>query len=66
LTVWRAKKTSELASLKKQLKKIWTKIGRRHQHTNDRLIEHYILKLEDELKLKEAKIIWRWEKRKPH
>jgi len=64
LSVWGAKKTAELASLKKQLKKIWTKIGRRLQHTNDRLIELNILKLEDELKLKEVKLIWRWEKKR--
>ncbi len=60
LTVWGAKKSSTLTELKKQIKKIWTKIGRRNQHTNERLIEHNILKLEDELKLKEVKIIWRW------
>jgi len=64
LAVWGAKRTGELMALKKQLKKVWSKIGQRNQHTNDRLIEHYILKLEDELKLREVKIIWRWEKKK--
>ncbi len=46
------------------IKKSWVKIGKRKQHTNERLIEHRILKLEDELKIAEAKIIWRWDKKK--
>jgi len=64
ITVWGAKKTNELNSLKKQLKKVWTKIGRRQQHTNERLIEQNILRFEDELKISEIKIIWRWNKNK--
>jgi len=64
LSVWGAKRTSELTSLKKQLKKTWTKIGQRYQHTNERLIEHNILRFEDELKINEIKLIWRWEKNK--
>jgi hypothetical protein len=57
-------KTSELQNLKKQLKKTWSKIGQRKQHTNSRLIEHNILKLDDELRINESKVIWRWEMRK--
>ena len=53
-----------MASLKKAVKKAWTKIGKHKQHTNERLVEHRILKLEDELKIAEAKIIWRWNKKK--
>jgi hypothetical protein len=64
LSVWGAKKTGTLNELKKQIKKIWSKIGQRKQHTNNRLMEHKILKLEDELKIAEVKIIWRWIKNK--
>ncbi len=64
LTVWGAKKTSKLNELKKALKKIWTKIGPRHQRTNSRLKDLQILKLEDELKIMEIKYIWRWVKSK--
>jgi len=64
LIVWGAKKTQSLAELKTQIKKIWTKIGIRKQHTNERLVNHEILKLEDELKIAEIKTIWRWEKNK--
>jgi len=64
LAVWGAKKTAALTELKRLIKKTWTKIGKRKQHTHERLIEHKILKLEDELKIAEAKIIWRWNKKK--
>ena len=64
LPVWGAKKTATLTELKSQIKKIWSKIGQRRMHTNERLIEHKILKLEDELKISEIKIIWSWEKKK--
>ena len=55
-----AKKSGALTDLKKTIKRIWSKIGIRRQHTNTRLIEHKILKLEDELKISEIKMIWRW------
>jgi len=64
LSVWGAKKSQSLTELKKAVKKSWTKIGQRRQHTNERLREHKILKLEDELRISEVKIIWRWEKKK--
>ncbi len=40
------------------------KIGQRRQHTNNRLMENKILKLEDEIKISEVKLIWRWLKNK--
>lgn len=33
-------------------------------HTNKRLTQYGILKLTDEIKLQEAKIIWKWDKKK--
>jgi len=64
LSVWGAKKSSHMTDLKKTLKKVWTKIGQRNQHTNERLKDLQILKMEDELKLAETKILYRWEKKK--
>jgi len=46
------------------LKRIWTKIGPRFQHTNERLLNTNILKFDDEIKLQEVKLIWRWDKNK--
>jgi len=62
LSIWGGKKTSDLTELKKLQKKIWTKIGIRKQHTNERLIKHNLLKLEDEIRIGEVKTIYRWEK----
>ncbi len=53
-----------MTELNKLVKKIWTKIGNRNIHTNDRLRDLKILKLEDELQVAESKIIWRWIKNK--
>jgi len=64
LPIWGAKKTAELTELKKATKRVWSKIGMRRQHTNSRLIEHKILKIEDDLKLSELKVTWRWLKHK--
>jgi len=64
LPVWGAKKTQELAELTKTLKRVWRKIGPRMIHTNERLKEFKILKLEDEIKLAEMKIVYRWEKKR--
>ena len=66
LSVWGAKKSTAHTELKKQLKRAWKKIGPRTQHTNSRLCKNKILKYEDELKLAEMIIVWRWEKRKSH
>ncbi len=63
LPVWGAKKSTELTELKKLQKKVWTKIGLRRMHTNQRLSKFRILKFEDELRLSEMKIIYRWEKK---
>ena len=59
LVVWGAKKTAILTELKTQIKKVWSKIGERKIHTNERLITNEILRLDDELKIAEIKIIWR-------
>ena len=64
ILVWGGKPSGNLTDLKKLIKRIWTKIGTRRQHTNTRLIEHGILKLEDELAMSEIKTVWRWEKNK--
>jgi hypothetical protein len=64
LTVWGAKRSQTHNDLKKQMKRIWKKIGSRQEHTNTILKKHKILKYDDELKLSEIKIIWRWEKKK--
>jgi hypothetical protein len=64
LLVWGAKKTNAHTELRKQIKRIWRKIGKRNQHTNERLMENKILKLDDELRTAEMKMIWRWEKKK--
>ena len=64
IPVWGAKKTQAHTDLKKLVKRIWTKIGQRRQHTNERLMHNKILKFVDEIKLAEMKIIWRWEKNK--
>ena len=64
ISTWGAKKSNSLTELKKLVKKSWTKIGIRKQHTNERLIEHRILKFEDELRLAESKLIWSWKKNK--
>ena len=64
LIVWGSKKTNAHTELRKQLKRIWRKIGKRTQHTNERLMENKILKLDDEIRTAEMKMIWRWEKKK--
>jgi hypothetical protein len=56
-------KICNLKLLTKLLSKRWLKICKRHSHTLNRLKKYKILKLEDELKIKESKIIWRWEKK---
>jgi hypothetical protein len=64
LLAWGAAKSSHMTDLKKSIKKAWAKIGPRRQHTNERLRKYEILRLEDELKLAEVKMIWKWEKKK--
>ena len=64
IPVWGAKLTLAHTNLKKMIKRIWSKIGLRRQHTNERLMHNRILKFVDEIKLAEMKIIWRWEKNK--
>jgi hypothetical protein len=64
LLAWVAAKSSNMTDLKKSIKKAWAKIGPRLQHTNERLRKYEILRFEDELKLAEVKMIWKWEKKK--
>ena len=64
LTVWGGASLAKLNPLISALKKSWRNIGKFKQHTIVRQKEHRILKFEDELKIQEAKIIWRWEKLK--
>jgi hypothetical protein len=59
IIVWGGKTSGNLTELKKLTKRIWTKIGTRRQHTNTRLKEHGILKLEDELAVQETKLVWK-------
>jgi hypothetical protein len=63
LPVWGGAKICNLKPLTKLLSKTWSKIGKRHSHTLNRLKKYKILKLEDELKIQDSKIIWRWEKK---
>ena len=49
--------------LNKTLKKIIRKLGPRIRHTDKRLLDYDIISLEDELKLTEKKIIWKWNKK---
>ena len=64
LAVWGGASLTKLNPLINSLKKSWRNIGKFKQHTIERQKEHRILKFEDELKLQEAKVIWRWEKQK--
>ncbi len=64
--VWGAKKSNELTDLKKIQKRVWSKIGLRRMHTNQRLSKYKILKFEDEVRLAEMKIIYRWDKNTFH
>jgi hypothetical protein len=64
IIVWGGATNWHLKPLEKILSKIWSKIGRRKMHTLNRLKEHGILKLEDELHLQESKCLWKWDKNK--
>ena len=52
--------------MEKLISKTWSKIGKFRMHTLNRLQKYNLLKLNDELKLQETKLIWKWEKRKTH
>ena len=64
LTVWGGAKQCNLKPLNQSLRKIWSKIGAKKQHTLNRLKEHQILKIEDELAVQETKLVWKWDKQK--
>ena len=64
ITVWGGANNTNLKPLNQSLRKIWRKIGKKKQHTLNRLAENNILKLEDELAVQETKVVWKWEKKK--
>ncbi len=64
ITVWGGASASILKPLEKLISKTWTKIGKFRMHTLNRLQKYNLLKLSDELKLQETKLIWKWEKKK--
>jgi hypothetical protein len=64
LSIWGGSKPIKLKPLEKTLSKIWRKIGENRMHTNDRLRKYKILKLNDEIKIQEQKVVWKWEKKK--
>lgn len=58
------KKSNDRSNLIKQVKRSWRKIGRQFQHTNERMKEFNLFTIDDEIRLQEVKMIWRWEKNK--
>jgi len=64
ITVWGGANNTNLKPINKLLAKIWSKIGKKKMHTNNRLKNLNILRFEDELKLQESKVVWKWEKNK--
>jgi len=54
--------STQLKPLNSVLGKCWKNIGQFRQHTQHRLKEHNVLKLEDEVVVQKTKIVWRWEK----
>lgn len=64
ITVWGGATTILLRPLEKLISKTWSKIGNYRMHTLNRLQKYNLLKLKDELRLQEIKLIWKWEKKK--
>ena len=64
LSVWGGAKKNKMIILERTLKKVWRKFGSHYMHNNARLLQNNLLKLDDELLIQEAKIIWKWEKKK--
>ncbi len=64
IIAWGAKKSNNRTDLITTLKRVWSKIGPRRIHTNERLSNFGIFKLEDEIRIKEVKVIWKWLKNK--
>jgi hypothetical protein len=64
LSIWGGAKQNKLQPVVKVLGKIWKKFGRQYMHTNRRLIDYKLLKLEDEVRIQENKIVWKWENKK--
>jgi len=64
ITIWGGASASALKPLERLLSKIWSKIGLRRMHTLNRLNKFGLLKLSDELKLQESKVVWKWNLKK--
>jgi len=64
ISVWGGASNVVLKPLDKAVHKVWKKIGNYKMHTLDRLKSNNLLKIEDELAVQEAKIVWKWEKQK--
>lgn len=62
LVVWGGSTSTQLKPLNSVLGKYWKNIGQFRQHTQHRLKEHNVLKLEDEVVVQETKIARRWKK----
>jgi hypothetical protein len=64
ITIWGGASKVNLKPLEQLLSKIWSKIGNRKMHTLNRLQQYKILKLEDELRIQESKLLWKWDSKK--
>jgi hypothetical protein len=62
LAVWGSAAQNSLQQLNKNLKKVWRDMSSGKQHTLNRLQKLKVLKLEDELQIKEQLLVWSWEK----
>jgi len=62
ITAWGNAATKNL-NLNNTIKKIIKKLGPKHRHTMKRLADYEILTFNEELKLAESKLLYKWEKR---
>jgi len=60
LTVWGGASKTIIKPLQTSLSKVWSKIGNRKMHTLNRLEKYGLLKLEDEIRIQESKVVWKW------
>jgi len=63
LVAWGGAKNVVTNTLVRTLKKVWSKIGKKFMHTNNRLEKFSILKFQDEVVAQESKILWHWNKK---
>ena len=62
ITAWGNAATKN-PNLNNTIKKIIKKLGPKHRHTMKRLADYEILTFNEELKLAESKLLYKWEKR---